>query len=282
MKKIIYFLLLLGFVWFIKMSYDWMRFSQKLPELEKHLVELEQSYTNLNDRYIALQRDSLHQPLERHSTSSLPKIALAPIEIGIPPQQLIKQQLELIQFAIQQQQYIFAFEKMDELQKNIPRYEMPDVLKKTLGQGLEKDRQSLQKYVMLKMRQQQSIALVLKEIDQYLEHDLSKTTIDLEHSEEKSFWSKWFQFEKVEKTPVDLMYRQLLLKEIQLRLLLAQQALNQGQTLSFQHEIESIVQKTNQLPSGIHQKIQSNIQGLLIQPSLATPSLSALALLGQK
>lgn len=43
---------------------------------------------------------------------------------------------------------------------------------------------------------------------------------------------KWFRIEKVETPSINLMNRSVVLKEVQLRLLIAEQALNQGKWLN--------------------------------------------------
>lgn len=53
---------------------------------------------------------------------------------------------------------------------------------------------------------------------------------------------KWFRIEKVETPSINLMNRSVVLKEVQLRLLIAEQALNQGKMAEYQNELQTVMQ----------------------------------------
>jgi hypothetical protein len=61
----------------------------------------------------------------------------------------------------------------------------------------------------------------------------------MDQSEAVSWWKKWFRIEKVETPSINLMNRSVVLKEVQLRLLIAEQALNQGKWLNIKMSCNS-------------------------------------------
>lgn len=68
---------------------------------------------------------------------------------------------------------------------------------------------------------------------------------------------KWFRIEKVETPSINLMNRSVVLKEVQLRLLIAEQALNQGKMAEYQNELQTVMQKLNKLPDATSQQLKT-------------------------
>lgn len=68
---------------------------------------------------------------------------------------------------------------------------------------------------------------------------------------------KWFRIEKVETPSINLMNRSVVLKEVQLRLLIAEQALNQGKMAEYQNELQTVMQKLNELPDATSQQLKT-------------------------
>ena len=68
---------------------------------------------------------------------------------------------------------------------------------------------------------------------------------------------KWFRIEKVETPSINLMNRSVVFKEVQLRLLIAEQALNQGKMAEYQNELQSVMQKLNELPDATSQQLKT-------------------------
>lgn len=103
MRKIAYFILVLGLVWLAKLSYDVAQYSQTIPQLQQQLVQSQQQYSLLNDQLVGLQR----QLQDKNTSNNNNKLVTTPITIdGIPPAVVIKQKLQLVQFAVDQQQFI--------------------------------------------------------------------------------------------------------------------------------------------------------------------------------
>lgn len=68
---------------------------------------------------------------------------------------------------------------------------------------------------------------------------------------------KWFRIEKVETPSINLMNRSVVFKEVQLRLLIAEQALNQGKMAEYQNELQTVMQKLNELPDATSQQLKT-------------------------
>ena len=110
MRKLVSIIILLGIAWVAKLSYDMWQISRTVPELQQSLLQSEQQYANLNDQLVALQRQIQNQP--SHNSKTTPLATTEVVQTGIAPTVLIKQKLELIQFAIDQQQFIYAVDHL--------------------------------------------------------------------------------------------------------------------------------------------------------------------------
>ena len=76
------------------------------------------------------------------------------------------------------------------------------------------------------------------------------------------------------------MQRPLILKEVQLRLLLAQQALQQGQYVEYQKSLVEMIELLNQIPDQKSRQLIQNIQKIKGFTVIPTPILNTRALLG--
>ena len=70
---------------------------------------MEKSGSNLNDQLVAIKRD----PSEAQTVTDIKKIT--DTQSDIQPNDMIKQQLSLVEFALKQHQYHYAVEKLIEL-----------------------------------------------------------------------------------------------------------------------------------------------------------------------
>ena len=88
MRKIAYFILVLGLVWLAKLSYDVAQYSQTIPQLQQQLVQSQQQYSLLNDQLVGLQR----QLQDKNTSNTNNKPVTTPTTIdGIAPAVVIKQ-----------------------------------------------------------------------------------------------------------------------------------------------------------------------------------------------
>lgn len=275
MRKIVYLILLLSLLWLAKLSYDVAQYSQIVSQLQQQLTQQQQRYSLLNDQFVAVQRQLQDAHLSDPSeASSLPSMVT-----GVAPVILIKQQLQLVQFAIDQQQFIYAIDQLNQVQQHIVQYTVSPALQHSLMKAIEQDKQAIQHYVLMQTQQQQQIDTLLQQLDQKLLQEVHNPTIKMQKAEASSWWS-WFKFEKVQRTQPDLINRHLILKEAQLRLLLASQALHQGQASEYRKSVQEVIRLFLILPDQNSQMIKQKLEKLLNLSVIPTPKLTTLGLLG--
>lgn len=275
MRKIVYLILLLSLLWLAKLSYDVAQYSQIVPQLQQQLTQQQQRYSLLNDQFVAVQRQLQDAHLSDPSeASNLPSMVT-----GVAPVILIKQQLQLVQFAIDQQQFIYAIDQLNQVQQHIVQYTVSPALQHSLMKAIEQDKQAIQHYVLMQTQQQQQIDTLLQQLDQKLLQEVHNPTIKMQKAEASSWWS-WFKFEKVQRTQPDLINRHLILKEAQLRLLLASQALHQGQASEYRKSVQEVIRLFSILPDQNSQMIKQKLEKLLNLSVIPTPKLTTLGLLG--
>ena len=276
MRKIAYFILVLGLVWLAKLSYDVAQYSQTIPQLQQQLVQSQQQYSLLNDQLVGLQR----QLQDKNTSNTNNKLATTPITIdGIAPAVVIKQKLQLVQFAVDQQQFIFALEQLNQLQQQMAQHQVSPALQHGLIKAMEQDKQNIQQYVLLQTQQRQQFDTLLQYLDQQLQQEMQKPDIRLQKNSERSWW-QWFKFEKVQRTPPDLIQRSILLKEAQLRLLLAEQALHLNQATEYRKSMQEVMLLLEDLPDRSSQQMKLRVQKMLNLPVVPAPKLMTLGLLG--
>jgi len=278
MRKLVSIIILLSIAWLAKLSYDMWQISRTVPELQQSLLQSEQQYANLNDQLVALKRQTQTQSSSDVQTAPLTNHEI--IHTGITPTVVIKQKLDLIQFAIDQQQFIYAVDHLTQLQQSLPQYEIAPALQHSLNQAIEQDKQAIQQYVIAQNQRHQLIDDLLQTIDKNIQQALAQPKLEMDQSEAVSWWKKWFRIEKVEAPSINLMNRSVVFKEVQLRLLIAEQALNQGKMAEYQNELQSVMQKLNELPDATSQQLKNRIAKVAHLSIVPVPKLSTLGLLG--
>lgn len=277
MKKFIYILLLIALGWLIKLSYDFYHVSQQLTEIQQSLHKSEQKNASLNDQLVAVQRQS-DEPVKKETAQ---KVVSVPEQIvGISPSVVIKQKLELVQFALQQQQFVYAIEHLTELNQSLDHYALADAVQQSLHQAIAQDMQSIQQFVIDRNAQQDQLNILIKQIDQSLQKELKNNQLSVPQDHPKHFWEKWLSVDIVEPDSAALANRKFILKEAQLRLLLAQQLLSKGQSTEYQEMLNQVVQLLDTLPDATSQKLKQQILKLKQITQAPIPKLSSLAVLG--
>lgn len=276
MRKIVYLILALGLVWLAKLSYDVAQYSHTLPQLQQQLDQTQQRYALLNDQFVAVQRQVQNNRVVEPAENT---VTMPAIVAGVAPIILIKQHLQLIQFAVEQQQFIYALEHLNQLQQQIVQYAVAPALQQSLMKAIEQDRLAIQQFVLAQTQQQQQLDNLLQQLDQKIQQEISNPGITLQKNANGTWW-QWFRLEKVEQPATDLMNRHVVLKEAQLRLLLASQALNQGQISEYRKSVQEVIQLLVKLPDQKSQQIRSRLEKVLNLPAVPTPKLTTLSLLG--
>ena len=277
MKKLLVLLLVLGVLWVVKISFDLHQLSVGQDTLIQQQSALEQRNASLNDQLVAINRQVNDvAPVEGNTTSTNTVSAVG----GLQPTVLIAQQLDLVEFALQQQQYSFAVDKLNQLNRDIHTYELAPALKASLHQVLIKDQKIVMQFVQANLEQQNKIKAVLDQIDQAIAQEIKTQYTQPEPQPEHSFWRRWIQVESVRQPNAVLMQRAIILKEAQLGLMLAQQQLQKGQYIAFQQELTGVIQTLKQLPDAKTQYFIQRLSELKKIPANTVPALNTRALLG--
>lgn len=280
MKKTLILLFILSLLWIVKLSYDVFNLTAQQTELNTSLHRIEQNNANLNDQFVALQRKVMltgeSAPANSQAAEDLKSIQATSID----PVVVIKQQLELIEFMLQQQQFTAALDKLTRLDQNLEQYALAAPLKQSLHQVIAKDHQVIQHFVGERMAQQVKVDRLIQQLDAALAQELQAPQLNVSQAPDKPFWQRWLLIEPAKQPATALMQRPLILKEAQLRLLIAQQALKQGQYLEYQKSLTEIIQLLNQIPDEKSRQLIQNIQKIKGFTVVPTPSLNTRALLG--
>ena len=280
MKKIFILLLVLSFIWILKLSYDIFKMTAQQTELANSLHGIEQTNANLNDQLVALQRHMKVTDGTVNHVAQTEKDLKTIKAATIDPIVLIKQQLDLIEFMLKQQKFNEALDKLISLDRNLDHYALAPSLKQSLHQVIEKDQQVIQQFMNERVAQQVKVNVLLHQLDRALAQEITMPQLSSSPPQSQYFWQRWMIVEPAKKPATGLIQRPLILKEAQLRLLLAQHALQQGQYVEYQQSLDEIIQLLNQLPDqNSRQLIQSiqKIKGFVVIP---TPILNTRALLG--
>lgn len=257
MKKILYVLALLGLICLAKLSYDSYVFSGQLSNIQDELHKSEQTVANLNDQLIAMQRQTVNTAPQNKAQQ--PPIAPKAIE-GLNPVLLLKQKIALIQFALEQQQFVYAVEQLNQLDLDIAHYDLADTLRQTLHQAVIQDKQMIQQYVTARTAQLTQLNDVLQQVDRSLFNQQQQSKLKVGVPESAHFWQKWFKVDVVDQSEPNVMHRKLILKEVQVRVLLAQQALLKGDQVAYQSMLEFIDLELQGLPDQYSQKLRQNMK----------------------
>ena len=277
MKKLLVLLLVLSVLWVVKISFDLHQLSVGQDTLMRQQSALEQRNASLNDQLAAINRQlSGVAPVEGNTTSTNTVSVVG----GLQPTVLIAQQLDLVEFALQQQQYSFAVDKLNQLNLDVHTYELAPALKASLHQVLTKDQKIVMQFVQANLEQQNKIKTVLDQIDLAIAQEIKNQYTKPEPQPEHSFWRHWIQIESVQQPNAVLMQRAIILKEAQLGLMLAEQQLQKGQYIAFQQELIGVIQTLKQLPDAKTQYFIQRLSELKKIPANTVPALNTRALLG--
>ncbi len=282
MKKFLIIVILVCVAWIAKLSYDLFQLNQTQTVMQNTLQQLESNSASLNDQLVALQRQN-PKPSEAATTASAPAAAGEPAAnsmLQIDPMVLIRQQLDLVDFALQQQQYHYALEKLAQLNLKLEQYALAPALKQSLHQAIAKDQKLIQQTVQARIEQQQQIQQLSQQLDLALTQEIKQGQMRPASAENSSFWQRWFVLQPATQPATQLMQRAIILKEVQLRLLVAREALTQGQYLEYQKDLNEIIQILASLPDAQAQKLRKQVEKIKGFSIIPMPVLNTRALLG--
>lgn len=279
MKKLFIVFFILSLAWIAKLSYDLFGLNSAQTELTQNFKQLQQQNANLNDQMVALKRQvATGQALssETPNKGTVQDTPRADLQDDLP---LVEQYLDLVEFALQQQQYAMAMEKLNQLSNQLEHLELAPTLLGSLNQAIDKDREVLKQFINNRLVQQNKLKELLQQIDIETEKE-----IQMQHQNrataQSSFWQRWIQIESVEKPSAVLMQRNLVLKEAQLRLLIAENSVQQGQQVAFQQALKSVIEVLAQLPDAQSKQWIQRLEQIKAAPQTPTPQLNTRTLIG--
>lgn len=280
MKKALILFLILILMCMVKLGYELLNLSAQQSEFSSSLHQIEQNNANLNDQLVAMQRQlSTAQGTTQSDakpTGHLNNEMVASIE----PVVLIQQQLDLIEFMLKQHQFNDALDKLLHLDRNLESYTLAPSLKHSLHQAIQKDQQSIQQVSSARATQQAKVTLFMQQLDQALSAEINSPQLTATAMEPRYFWQRWILIEPAKQPATALIQRPLILKEAQLRLLLANHALQQGQYLEYQQALIQIIQLLNKVPDAKSRQLIQKIQTLKDFTVIPVPLLNTRALVG--
>ena len=120
----------------------------------------------------------------------------------------------------------------------------------------------------------------MQQIDQVLSREIQQPQLNTTRDPSEPFWKQWLRLEPAQAPATALMQRQIVLKEAQLRLLLARQALAAGQYTEYQKDLTEVMLLIQQLPDPKAKELLKQLNKLKTLVVVPTPILSTRALLG--
>lgn len=279
MKKLFIVFFILSLAWIAKLSYDLFGLNSAQTELTQNFKQLQQQNANLNDQLVALKRQVATGQAANPETPNKGTVQDTPVADLQDDLPLVEQYLDLVEFALQQQQYAMAMEKLNQLSNQLEHLELAPALLGSLNQAIDKDREVLKQFINNRLVQQNKLKELLQQIDVEMEKE-----IQVQHqnraTSQSSFWQRWIQIESVEKPSAVLMQRNLVLKEAQLRLLIAENSVQQGQQVAFQQALKSVIEVLAQLPDAQSKQWIQRLEQIKAAPQTPTPQLNTRTLIG--
>lgn len=279
MKKLSITLFTLLVLALLKLSYEVYQLTNLSAQLQSRIDQVELSDNRLNDQLVAIKRNEV-VPQSNSSPLSAGVDQGDTVVTSINPSVLIKQKLEFIQFALQQQQWAIALDHLRLLDQNIDGYVMADSLKQSAHEALRLDYQSIQKFVVQKQDQQIQLIQALNNITELVEKQLNVQQLDIKDNDVEYFWQKWIQFDRVGDITPHIYERKSVLKEVETQLVFAEQALWLGLHKNYQRHLQRAIHLINQIPDAESKNIQQQLIQLQQMKNLSTPQLKAHAIFG--
>lgn len=277
MKKFFALILVLSLAWLAKLSFDFYQLSGQFNQQQQTLLQSEQRNASLNDQVVALQRVQT-EPTTVASAKEREKTKASITNLN--PSLLVQQELDLVQFALQQQQFVYAVEKLVQLNQNLDHYEIADSLKASLHQAIDQDQQSIQQFLLSRHAQEERLVVMLEKLDQRLKSELNNQQITPSKVQTQHFWQKWLQIERVEAKTVQFDNRSMIFREAQFRLVLAQQALLANEFQSYQNMLKAVIQLFDALPDPVSQEMKQQVIQIKQTQMSPVPKLKSRTILG--
>ena len=259
--------------WLTKVSLDLYYVNQQnLSQLNNSLNQQAQRVANLNDQLVAVQQ----KQISPHEAERLKLDSEKESDVDIKPydvNQYVFDRLELIQIALDQQQYNLALQNVHDLRLKLQKTQiLSETLNHALIEALIRDQAKIVIYLQQRKEHLQLLQQQLLDLTQLI------VPQNLEQKERKWDISTWFTVSKHSNTP-DLAQRNLVYKQLQLQLMLAQQALLAGEINLYREQINQVIAQTENYPDLTAQQIIKKLHQVKELNLADLPQMTAIALM---
>lgn len=275
MKKWYVLIAIVFVVWIGKLTFDLQQLTGQQNLLVKSVDKLEKTNSNLNDQLAAMNRE---MPVQTKTQASTPTVMAE--DWIVSPKEMIQQQLVFVEFALKQQQYHLAVEKLANLNQDLEDFPLTLELRNSLHLAISKDIAAIQQYVTKSDMQQLQVNQLINELNRTLNQEISQPKLQAPQKDNAYFWQKWISVEVNKKPAEALMQRSIILKEVQLRLLIARESLAQGKYIAYHQEMNDIQDLLKKLPDQKAEKLLQHVEKLNKLTVLPAPLLNTKSLLG--
>lgn len=265
--------IVLMFIWVAKLSWD----IHQLNTLQLHHINMQidqqsQRVGRLNDEFVALQNNL-------KTAVSIPSATISEGNTSQDPQILyvardyFADRIQLAQLAIDQQQFNLALEYIQELRQQLAEDQtISEALKDALLLALVRDQSNIVSYLQ---QRSEHLQLIQQQLSQ-LNRSLVPQSLDADDN--KWDLSHWFSLEKASDTP-HLLQRDIYYQKLQLKVMLAQQALLSGQVDFYRQQLAEVLILVDLQPDDKAKKIAQQVRKLQQMNLTRLPQMSAIALM---
>ena len=120
----------------------------------------------------------------------------------------------------------------------------------------------------------------MHQLDQAIQVEIQQPRLSPAQQNPEHFWQRWLQVQRVDRSANELVNRRLILKETQLRIILAQNALLRGEYVEYQNMLNLVIQQLDPLPDAQSQKFKQKLVQIKQMPILSVPKLNTTTVLG--
>lgn len=256
----------------------YINYYKQFNQLKAQVSALEHENSNLRDEWVQWQRQNRVVPSSTSTSVTMTEQQQQNQQFMHQIQQL-KQNFEFVQFALQQQQWLVALQRLEQIEQQLDDFVISEHLKLSLRQSIEQDKQQIKLTYQQAQQQQQSLNNLVQHLEQTLNDELK---LDYQKPQQGSWWQRLWVVEKTTQPTVNTAQHQLLLKEIQLDVMFLKTMNVLQKPVEFQQIMSSIERKVQQLPLPIFNLLEPDLQHLNQIQLLNIPHLTSLALLGEQ
>lgn len=254
----------------------YVNYYKQFNQLKAQVSTLEHENSNLRDEWVQWQRQNR---ITQNTTSQTVNEQQQQNQQLIHQIQQLKQGFDFAHFALQQQQWLVALQRLEHIEQQLDGFMISEHLKLSLAQAIEQDKQQVKLTYQQAQQQQQSFNNLIQHLEQILQDELR---LNYQQPQQGAWWQRLWIVEKTTQPTINTAQHQLLLKEIQLDVMILKTMNVLQQPIEFQHMANGLERKMAQLPLPLVQQLEPDIQSLKQIQLLNIPHLTSLELLGEQ